>query len=78
MLNTNALNQLYYLAFQNSDVKALRMFIELTKESADGNGVINNNFIQINNTKIDAVLIDKLPAETRQQIERLILENIPK
>jgi hypothetical protein len=54
------------------------MFIELTKETADGNGVVNTNYIQINNTKIDAVLIVKLPAETRQQIERLILENTPK
>jgi hypothetical protein len=74
MLNSNALNQLYYLAFHNADVKALKMFIELTK---DDSGTMVNNFIQINNTKIDTVLIEKLPAETRRQIETLILENLP-
>jgi hypothetical protein len=78
MLNINAINQLYYLAFQNSDVKALRMFIELTKEAVDNGRVLNTNYIQINNTKIDTVLIDRLPEETRQQIEILILDNLPK
>ena len=74
MLNSTALNQLYALAFHNADVKALKMFIELTK---DDSGTMVNNFIQINNTKIDTVLIEKLPAETRRQIETLILENLP-
>lgn len=74
MLNSSALNELYFLAFAYSNVKALKMFIELTK---DDNNTVVNNFIQINNTKIDTVLIEKLPAETRRQIETLILENLP-
>jgi len=77
MLNSTALNQIYHLAFQNGDVKALKMFIELTKESADSSGVVNNNYIQINNTRIDSVLIEKLPPQTRLQIETLILNNLP-
>jgi len=77
MLNSTALNQLYYLAFQNADVKALKMFIELTKDTAGSSGVVNNNYIQINNTRIDNVLVEKLPAETRIQIENLIRKNLP-
>ena len=78
MLNSSALNQLYYLAFKNGDVKALKMFIELTKEPEDSSKVVNNNYIQINNTKIDSLLVDQLPIKTRLQIENLILKNIPK
>jgi len=77
ILNGTALNQLYYLAFQNGDVKALKMFIDLTKETAEGCGSVNTNYIQINNTRIDNVLIGKLPTETRQKIETLILESLP-
>lgn len=77
ILNSTALNQLYYLAFQNADVKALKMFIELTKDTAGSSGVVNNNYIQINNTRIDNVLVEKLPAETRIQIENLIRKNLP-
>lgn len=74
MLNSSALNELYFIAFAYSNIKALKMFIELTK---DESGTMVNNFIQINNTKIDTVLIEKLPVETRRQIETLILENLP-
>jgi hypothetical protein len=54
------------------------MFIELTKETGDIGRVVNNNYIQINNTIIDTVLIQRLPEETRLKIENLILENLPK
>jgi len=77
MLNSSALNQLYYLAFNNGDVRALKMFIELTKEQGGSSQVVNNNFIQINNTKIDNLLIEQLPVKTRLQIEKIILKNIP-
>jgi hypothetical protein len=74
VLRSNAINELYFLGFAYQNVKALKLFIEITQ---DENNTVVNNFIQINNTKIDTVLIDKLPAETRKQIETLILENLP-
>jgi hypothetical protein len=56
------------------NTKALKMFIDHTGEPKKT--VINNNHIQINNTRIDSLLIDQLPMETRNQIEALILKTV--
>jgi hypothetical protein len=71
ILNNLALGRIYKIGVNNNDAKALKLFIDLTGESKKT--VINNNYIQINNTRIDSLLIDQLPVETKNQIEALIL-----
>lgn len=71
-LNSMALNKLYQIGVNNSNIKALTAFINFTNPPK---GIVNNNYIQINNTKIDNVVIENLPENVRLQIEALILEN---
>jgi len=75
VLNNLAITRIYKIGMSNNDPKALKMFIDLTGEPKKT--VINNNYIQINNTRIDSLLIDQLPIETKNQIEALILNNRP-
>lgn len=73
MLNDRAINRLYQVGIKENNLKALKMFIDLTGEPKKT--IVNNNYIQINNTRIDSLLIDQLPDETRNQIEALIINN---
>ena len=73
VLNNLAVGRLYRIGMNNNDTKALKMFIDYTGEPKKT--VVNNHYIQINNTRIDSLLIDQLPIETRNQIETLILNN---
>ena len=73
MLNSKAISRLYKIGMTENNLKALKMFIDYTGDPKET--VINNNYIQINNTRIDSLLIDQLPIETRNQIETLILNN---
>lgn len=73
ILNNLAVTRIYKIGMTMNDPKALKMFIDLTGEPKKT--VINNNYIQINNTRIDSLLIEQLPIDTRNQIEALILNN---
>ena len=73
MLNNNAINRLYKIGMNENNLKALKMFIDYTGDPKKT--TINNNYIQINNTRIDSLLIEQLPYDTRNQIEALILNN---
>ena len=74
LLNSMALNKLYQIGMNHSNTKALTSFINFTNPPK---GTVNNNFIQINNTKIDNLIIENLPENVRLQIEALILESLP-
>lgn len=73
LLNNNAINRLYKIGMNENNLKALKMFIDYTGDPKKT--TINNNYIQINNTRIDSLLIEQLPYDTRNQIEALILNN---
>ena len=73
LLNNNAINRLYKIGMNENNLKALKMFIDYTGDPKQT--TINNNYIQINNTRIDSLLIEQLPYDTRNQIEALILNN---
>ena len=73
LLNNLAISRLYKIGMTNNNTKALKMFIDYTGEPKKT--IINNNYLQINNTRIDSLLIDQLPPETKNQIEALILKN---
>jgi hypothetical protein len=74
VLNSMALNRLYQLGMNQNNIKALTSFINYTNPSK---GTINNNYIQINNTKIDNVIIENLPDDIRREIEDLIIKSLP-
>ena len=73
VLNNLAISRLYKIGMNYNNIKALKIFIDLTGDAKKT--VINNNYIQINNTRIDSLLIDQLPIDTKNQIEALILNN---
>lgn len=77
MLNTKALEMIYRIGIIKEDVRALKIFVDLTREDPAEASRITNNYIQINNTKIDNLLINQLPEEVRLQIETLVLSNLP-
>ena len=78
MLNDGAINRLYQVGIKENNLKALKMFIDYTKEPAQSNKVVNNNFLQINNTRIDNILLEQMPMNDRLQIEQIILNSLPK
>lgn len=75
ILNTNVLQMIYRIGMKNNDVKALKIFFQLTGGNIQTETVINNNYIQVNNTKINNAIINQLPNESREAIEKIIIEN---
>lgn len=75
ILNSNVLQMIYRIGMKNNDVKALKTFFQLTGGNIQTETVINNNYIQVNNTKIDNAIINQLPSESREAIEKIIIEN---
>lgn len=74
ILSSNILNKLYKLGM-NGDVKALKVYLDYIKDKDQTLAIKQqNNYIQINNTKIDEATIKQLPDATRLQIENLILQ----
>lgn len=73
LLTPFVLNALYKIGLEDKNVKALTAFLDYSRASSGGIKQ-QNNYIQINNTKIDEATIDRLPDETRLQIENLILQ----
>jgi hypothetical protein len=71
-LRDKALGTIYSIGIRNSDIKALTKYVELTTEKEPKNV---KNYIQINNTKIDNLVIENLPIEAKRQIEEIILLN---
>jgi hypothetical protein len=75
ILNSNVLQTIYRIGMQNGDIKALKMFFQLTGGNIQNEIVVNNNYIQVNNTKIDNAIINQLPNESREAIEKIIIDN---
>lgn len=71
-LREKAIGMIYSIGMQNNDVKALARYVELTTEREPKSV---KNYIQINNTKIDNLVIENLPPEAQRQIEEIILLN---
>ncbi|MBF4519483.1 hypothetical protein IRZ71_24325 [Flavobacterium sp. ANB] len=71
-LREKAIGMIYSIGMQNNDVKALARYVELTTEREPKN---IKNYIQINNNRIDNLVIENLPPEAQRQIEKIILLN---
>lgn len=74
ILNNKLLTNVYESAY-NGNVKAARLFFEMTGEL--GNRSTNNFFIQINNLKVDESLIKQLPHTAVLEIESIITKSLP-
>jgi len=73
ILTPIVLNALYKIGLEDKNVKALTAFLDYSRDTSGGIRQ-QNNYIQINNTKIDEATINQLPDATRLQIENLILQ----
>ena len=77
-LTDNIFKILYRQAI-NGSVQASKVLLDNIQRSTQPAPVNNirqqNNFIQINNTKIDEVTIEALPASARSAIEQIIKQN---
>jgi hypothetical protein len=71
------MDKLYLEGVQCRNVKAIRLYFEILTYKTDSiRGKFNqNNYVQINNTKIDKVIIEHLPNEAKKEIEKIILAN---
>jgi hypothetical protein len=72
ILTPMVLNALYKIGVEDKNVKALTAFLDYSRDTSGGIRQ-QNNYIQINNTKIDEATINQLTPETRIEIEKLII-----
>jgi hypothetical protein len=79
IMREKVLSNVYNYAVKG-DIKACRLFLDSTETTSalERQTIINNNYIQINNLKVDEETIKKLPLGTLQQIERLIVQSLNK
>ncbi|WP_299104310.1 helix-turn-helix domain-containing protein [uncultured Tenacibaculum sp.] len=75
-MTLDAMAKLYVIGTTQSNVNALKSFIELSDKLKEKPPNTVNNLIQINNLKITNEDLKNLPQETIIEIERLIKNNI--
>lgn len=68
LLSHNVLKALYRIGMSQNNVKALKVFLDYVGNTTSR---YQNNFIQINNTRIDEVIINQLPEEERLKVENI-------
>ena len=68
----NVLNALYKIGIRENNIKALKFFLDYVKEPSPTVIKEQNNYLQINNTRIDEVTVNQLPDAARLQIETII------
>lgn len=73
LLTSKAMAKLYTLGIENNDVRALKVFLDYFKDNSSTTPVkTQNNYLQINNTRIDEFIVNLLPDEARLQIETIL------
>jgi DNA-binding transcriptional ArsR family regulator len=75
-LTNDVLGKLYKMAIQGN-VSAARVFLDSTLKAAQtppANIKQQNNYLQINNTRIDEVTVNELPEAARIEIESIIMQ----
>jgi len=75
LLRTSVLSSLYTIGLEDRNVKALKVFLDYTGGAPNTTPTTikqQNNYLQINNTRIDEVTVNSLPEEARLQIEGII------
>lgn len=80
-MNSHALTALYRIGISNKDVKALKAYIDLTKDIMQPSGgcrITNNNYIQFNSITLSQENIKRLKPEHILQIEGILMEALPK
>jgi hypothetical protein len=77
LLGSVILSKLTELALQG-ELKALKMVLDLIGEKQSTSSGSQSKFIQINNTKIDSVVIEQLSPEAANEIEKIVKAEIEK
>lgn len=72
IMTPKVLNALYKLGMCRNDTKAMKIFLDYFKEQGPTNIREQNNYIQVNNTRIDEVTIEGLPNDAKSEIESII------
>ena len=73
LLTSKAITKLYTLGIKNNDVRALKIFLDYFKDNSPTPPIkTQNNYLQINNTRIDEFTVNLLPDEARLQIETIL------
>lgn len=75
LMTGNVLQALYRIGMKNENVKALKVYLDYFKETTPIRQ--QNNYLQINSTRIDEGIVNQLPNSARQQIENIIKEFQP-
>lgn len=77
-LASDVLGRLYNLAISKNDVRAAKVFLDNVYQPQTRFGPSirqQNNFIQLNKTIISEAVINSLPGDARDQIEKIIAAN---
>jgi hypothetical protein len=78
MLTGKVLGALYTIGMEERNVKALKTFLDYTGGAPTPPTIKQqNNYLQINNTRIDEVTVNNLPEEARLQLEGIIKQYQP-
>ncbi len=73
---TNKLLTIVYQDACRGNVKAARLYFEMTGELSCRKTSTNNFFIQINSVRVDENLIRSLPADALNEIEKILCKNL--
>ncbi len=75
LVSTNLLAKLYNLAMAG-DKQAIKMVFDILISGQKMQGETQNNFIQVNNLRIENHNLDRLTPRTKRKIERLIRKDL--
>lgn len=75
LVSTNLLAKLYQLAMEG-DKQAIKMVFDILVSGQKVQGGTQNNFIQVNNLRIQNHNFDRLTPKTKRKIERLIRKDL--
>lgn len=73
LMTTQALNALIKIGLKENNIKALKVYLDYFKDTTGGQSIKQqNNYLQINNTRVDELTVNQLPEEARLQIENIV------
>lgn len=78
LLTSKVLGKLYKIGMETDNIKALKVYLDYFREDVATTPTTikqQNNYLQINNTRVDELTVKELPEDARLQIENIINQN---
>lgn len=75
LLTSKVLGMLYKIGMETGNIKALKVYLDYFREDVTVLPTTikqQNNYLQINNTRVDELTVKELPEDARLQIENII------